>query len=111
MENSNSNYEEALKRVQRIKKWYTNLLMFFIVNTCYLLFYFGVFDNGYVSHWIPWWSPVLMITIWSVSLIVQYLYIHNSSFIVSYFKNWETRKINEYLEQQDPNPSKNGRWE
>ena len=100
MKNSEEKYIEARKKVQKIKDFYTHLMVFIVVN----LFLFGI--NWYtIDLRYPWFLWVLFG--WGIGLAFDYLKAFDKNPMFN--KDWEERKINEYMnkdQQQDQQ-----RWE
>ncbi len=98
MKNSEDNYLEAKQKVQKIKKFYSHLIVFLIVN----LFLAGL--NYYQNSWsYPWF---LWVTAgWGIGIVFDYL----SAFEINpvFNKKWEERRINEYMEKEE----KRQHWE
>ena len=111
MENQKSSFERAQKRVKDIKAWYSHLSVYLTINGVYLLFYFGLFDRGAVSGYIPWWSPVSMLVGWGIGLMIHYIMVHKGNFINRSYKSWEERKIKEYLDREEAQRADLNKWE
>lgn len=106
-----SSFERAQKHVQDLKGWYNHLLVYVVVNSAYLLFYFGLFDRGAISSYIPWWSPVIMLVAWGISVGIHFIVVNKGNFINRSYKNWENRKIKEFLEREEAKQADINKWE
>ena len=86
-------YAKARKRVQEIKGFYSHLASFVMVNLLLL----GINLATSPRHlWFYW--PLLW---WGLGLVIHGLKTFN--FIPFFGKEWEQRKINEYLENEQKN--------
>ncbi len=107
----NSNYTEAAKRVKKLKNFYNSIPVYIVVCLAYFAFCTGLFDDGAISSYIPWWSPVIMASCWGMGLLIYYFYITRGSKIEHKYKKWEQRKIKEYLEQEEEKSSSINNWD
>tara|TARA_R100000988_G_C3988258_1_gene161125 strand:+ start:147 stop:479 length:333 start_codon:yes stop_codon:yes gene_type:complete len=104
----NTKYERALKRVERIKKFYKHVRVYIIINIIFLLLkvkILSVIKNGDFSdvqfeHWLNL-NVYGTALIWGVGLLLHGLYVFQNKF--TFFKNWEERKLKEILEQEENN--------
>ena len=87
----NSNYTEAAKRVKKLKNFYNSIPVYIVVCLAYFAFCTGLFDDGAISTYIPWWSPVIMASCWGMGLLIYYFYITRGSKIEHKYKKWEQR--------------------
>lgn len=95
-------YKRALKQVRECRNWYTHLFIYILVNTGVQLFYWGAFDGGTYSGYIPWWARFMMPSFWGVSLVIHYFYAFKPSLWENnVFKRWEEKKIQEYMLQDE----------
>lgn len=83
--NEKINYEIAKNRVIRLKKFYSNLIVFMVV----LLLFYGI---KFLKYELVDWSQIrvnLIFVIWGLILLIQAvkLFLFNS--------NWEGKKISE----------------
>ena len=111
MNEQESSFERAQKHVQDLKGWYNHLLVYVVVNSAYLLFYFGLFDRGAISSYIPWWSLVIMLVAWGISVGIHFIVVNKGNFINRSYKNWENRKIKEFLEREEAKQADINKWE
>lgn len=91
-------YFKAKKKVEAIKSFYTNVIMyiFFICALAGLNYYV----NGLRHPWFLWAAFG-----WGLGLLFQAIKVFNWPLMG---KNWEDKKIREYMEEdkQDGNPSR-----
>ncbi|ADF52755.1 MAG: histidine kinase [Zunongwangia sp.] len=91
MKNSEEKYIEARRKVQKIKDFYTHLMVFIVVN----LLLFGI--NWYtIDLSYPWFLWVFFG--WGIGLAFDYLKAFDKNPMFS--KDWEERKINEYMNEE-----------
>ncbi|AVR46106.1 histidine kinase [Christiangramia fulva] len=97
MENSQDSYSNAKKRVEELREFYTHLFSFVIIN----LFLAGL--NYYTNKWAyPWF---LWVTFgWGIGMLFSALKVFRIN--PFYNKEWEERKIREYMEKENRE-----RWE
>lgn len=110
-------YEDAVKHVKRIKGFYKHVITYVIINIIILIIkrkaiYFVVnnttnIDQGFEDwmHINIWSTPV----IWGIILIIHGLYVYRFKF--SFFRNWEERKIKEFMNDDSDGHSNNKGWE
>lgn len=92
-------YENAKKRVKKEKDFYTHLTVYIVINTALLLMHLGVFQRGLSHLNIPTWSMFTTPIGWGIGLFFHWLTVFKDKF--AYFKNWEDRKIKEYMDKED----------
>ena len=96
-ERLNDDYVRARKRVEELKAFYYSLISYvFVIPFLIFIWY------KYSSHTIQWfWFPMFG---WGLSLAIQAyrVFVDNGAFGA----NWEKKKIEEYMSQED----QNGRW-
>ena len=93
-QNTDLEYQIAQRRVQKIKRFYTHLMVylslnsFFIINNIYNLrnndsiFQFSIFSTAFF---------------WGIGLLVHGLSVFNFSFFLG--EKWEEKKIKEFMEK------------
>ncbi|WP_310994206.1 2TM domain-containing protein [Aequorivita marina] len=98
IDKEDNRYLRAKKRVERIKGFYTNLMMYiiFIAALAGLNYYTNQFRN-------PWflWAAFG----WGIGLLFQAMNVFNWSFFVG--KDWEERKIKEFMDDDDDRENNN----
>ena len=83
-------YQEALKRVKKIKGFYSHLLVYLVVNTMLVVLQYNNLDAGE--------------NFWSTGVLAHALSVFIPTILVG--KNWEERKIKELMEKEKQN-----KWE
>jgi len=94
-------YDRARKQVALEKGWYSHLFIYLFINIALQLFYSGVFDNGNISNHIPWWVRLTTPGIWGLNLIGHWIYVFKRVRIGNPLKNWEEKKIQQFIEQEE----------
>lgn len=94
-------YDRAAKRVKRIKGFYSHLLVYVVINIMIVIINVQELDpnESYFQ-----WHNFTTLGFWGIGLLAHGLSVFMPDFILG--KNWEERKIKEYMERQ-----KNDRWE
>ena len=88
----NNKYIRAVERVEEIKGFYSSLIAYCIVIPFLIFIYFKYTPNS-----IQWfWFPIMG---WGIGLIFQGLKAFNYNPILG--SNWEDRKIQEYMNEED----------
>jgi len=100
MEEQETKYTRAKKRVHDLKGFYTHLSIYLLINCLLQLFYAGVFDTGTISKHFPYWVRFTTPFFWGLSLAGHAIWVFYGKFFNNIFKGWEERKINEILERQ-----------
>ncbi len=101
-------YERAKKRIKEIKGFYSHLTVYLIINTLLILFRIGLFQNGIFGMRDPSWSLFITPFFWGIGLAFHGLYVFQYKF--GFFRNWEERKIKEYMEKEEEEIKRNNRW-
>jgi len=94
-------YQQALKRVKRIKGFYTHLLVYAVINAMVLLMQFTD-REGSKDFW--QWQTFGMAIFWGMGLGAHFMSVFIPAVLLS--KDWEARKITELMEKD-----KNNKWE
>ncbi|MEZ4878413.1 MAG: 2TM domain-containing protein [Flavobacterium sp.] len=94
-------YDQALKRVKRIKGFYTHLIVYIVINIAVFISNYQQLEPNEPFFGIKLFSTPLF---WGIGLLAHGL----SVFMPTWFlgKDWEERKIKELMEKQ-----KNNKWE
>lgn len=96
-------YQQALKRVKKIKGFYSHLLVYIVINTMLLIVnYANLNDHGNGNFWK--WQTFNTLIFWGLGLAVHGLTVFMPSFALG--KDWEQRKIKEIMDKE-----KNNKWE
>ncbi len=94
-------YERAAKRVKRIKSFYSHLVVYVVINIMVVIINIQNLDAG-ESYFK--WQNFTTFGFWGIGLLIHGLSVFMPDFILG--KNWEERKIKEYMEKE-----RNNRWE
>ncbi len=97
MENSENNYQRAKERVEELKKFYSHLLSYIVVNI--FLAAVNYYSNQWEYPWFLWATGG-----WGIGLIFDAL----KAFQINpmFNKDWEERKIKDFMREE-----KKQRWE
>lgn len=106
MKTNNTAYDRALKRVEDIKKFYSHLRVYIIINVLLLLIkakILSLIDGGslqdlHFERWLDWNSYGTAI-LWGIGLLIHGLYAFHYKF--NFIKKWEERKIEELMNNND----------
>ena len=105
MENLNSDqirYEEAVKKVKKLKGFYTHALVYLVINSMIVILNIQNLKPG-ESYF--QFENFLIAFFWGLGLLA-----HAMGTFIPYFilgKDWEERKINQLMEQE----RKGNKWE
>lgn len=91
-------YEKAKKRVKDIKGFYTHATVYFLVNLFLLLAQLGLFSGNFRLG-MPEWGYFTTPFFWGIGLFFHGLHVFKDN--ISLFKDWEQRKIREYMEKEE----------
>lgn len=89
-------YKKAKKRVDDIKGFYIHLTIYCVVNFVLLLIAADVF-NGLDAIHFPHWAHFTTPFFWGIGLFFHGLHVFGRN--ISFFRNWEERKIKEYMDK------------
>lgn len=94
-------YQQAMKRVKRIKGFYTHLIVYLVINTVLIIVNYNQTDVNY-----HFWSYQTFNTpfFWGIGLLAHGLSVFMPGMVMG--KDWEERKIKELMEKE-----KNNKWE
>jgi hypothetical protein len=93
-------YQQALKRVKRIKGFYSHLMIYVVINT-------GILIANYMSNKPEIffrWEMFSTAMFWGIGLLAHAFSVFLPSIMMG--KDWEERKINELMEKEKQN-----KWE
>ncbi|WHT39813.1 2TM domain-containing protein [Myroides sp. mNGS23_01] len=82
---------QAKKNVEKMKKFYAHLTMYIMVNT-FLIVLNLMTDARFM------WSLIVVLS-WGIGLVADWMKTYNYHFFLG--KDWEDRKIREYMDQQN----------
>ena len=94
-------YQEAAKRVKKIKGFYTHLTVYIVVNTMIIIVNVQNLDEGESFFKFKTFSTALF---WGIGLAAHGLSVFLPSLIMG--KDWEEKKIKELMEKEKKN-----KWE
>lgn len=94
-------YHEALKRVKRIKGFYTHALIYLVVNIMIVIINIQNLEAG-ESYF--QWHNFITLFFWGIGLLSHGLSVFLPTMILG--KNWEERKIKELMDKE-----MNSKWE
>ncbi|WP_396174894.1 2TM domain-containing protein [Flavobacterium sp.] len=94
-------YQEALKRVKKIKGFYTHAIVYVIINLMIIIVNYQNLDPGESYFQYKNFTTLLF---WGIGLVAHGF----SVFVPQWFlgNNWEERKIKELMDKE-----KNSKWE
>jgi len=114
MENYNQEkYIRAKNKVKQIKRFYIHLTVYIIINLIIFIrgnieiFLENDVENKNLLDWIDWnifYTPVL----WGIGLFFHGLFVFQNRF--KGLKNWEDRKMKEFLEKEEEDLQYNNKW-
>lgn len=94
-------YERAAKRVKSIKGFYSHLMVYIVINIVIVIINVQNLDAG-ESYFK--WQNFTTLGFWGIGLFAHGMTVFMPAIILG--KNWEERKIKEYMEKE-----RNNRWE
>lgn len=94
-------YDQALKRVKRIKGFYTHLVIYIVINIIILISNYQQLGPNESFFGIRMFSTPIF---WGIGLLAHGLSVFMPTILLG--KDWEEKKINELMEKQ-----KNNKWE
>ncbi len=95
-DNEKKKFEQAKKRVEEIKGFYTHLIIYILVNIFLLLAAMGIFKGNF-GLYMPDWAHFTTPFFWGIGVLFHGLYVFK--FKSGLFKKWEERKIREFMER------------
>jgi len=94
-------YQEALKRVKKIKGFYTHLMIYIIINIGLLITKYVNMDTD-DNFWR--WQTFNTVLFWGIGLAAHGLSVFMPGMLMG--KDWEERKIREFMDKEKQN-----KWE
>ncbi len=94
-------YERAAKRVKRIKGFYSHLVVYVVINIMIVIINIQNLDAGESYFKLENFTTFAF---WGIGLMIHGVTVFMPDFILG--KNWEERKIKEYMENERTN-----KWE
>lgn len=94
-------YQQALKRVKRIKGFYSHLMIYIVINAMLLIVNYKNHDGN--EHF--WrWQTFNTVIFWGIGLVAHCLSVFLPTFMLG--NDWEERKIKELMDKEKQN-----KWE
>ena len=89
---SDERYDKAKKRVEELKKFYSNLVTYIVVNIVLIIIYFVTSPGSLWFYWIT--------IFWGIAILLQAsrVFIFKGKFLG---EEWEQKKIKEILEKEE----------
>jgi uncharacterized integral membrane protein len=94
-------YQQALKRVKRIKGFYSHLMVYIVINVMLLIVNYKNSDAN-ENFWR--WQMFSTALFWGIGLLGHALSVFMPTMLIG--KDWEERKIKELMEKEKQN-----KWE
>jgi hypothetical protein len=91
-------YQQALKRVKRIKGFYSHLVVYVVINVLLLIVNYKSSSEGW--RWEMFITPFF----WGIGVLAHALSVFLPTILMG--KDWEERKIKELMEKERQN-----KWE
>ena len=93
-----SKYENAFKRVKRIKGFYSHLLVYIVINIMIIIVNVQSLDKGETYISLKNFSTTLF---WGIGLAAHGLSVFGPNIVLG--ENWEEKKIKELMEKEKLN--------
>jgi len=93
-----SKYENAFKRVKRIKGFYSHLLVYIVINIMIIIVNVQSLDKGETYISLKNFSTALF---WGIGLAAHGLSVFGPNIVLG--ENWEEKKIKELMEKEKLN--------
>jgi 2TM domain len=94
-------YQEALKRVKKVKGFYTHLIVFIVIN---IMIFIVKYQELEVNENFLQFKTFFTFLCWGVGLFAHGLSVFLPSMVLG--RDWEERKIKQLMEKD-----KNNKWE
>lgn len=102
-------FERAEKRVKAIKGFYTHLIVYLVVNIFLLIIQLNQFDFNFSDTNITIFAYLSTPFFWGIGLFFHGLYVFQHKFKL--FRNWEERKIKEYMDKEEEDFKNTTKWD
>ncbi len=102
-------YERAKKQMEEIKGFYTHLVVYLVINIALFLVNIGLFNKGWMGVEFNGWAIFSTPFFWGIGLVAHGLYVFQHKF--RFFKDWEERKIKQYMDEEEEEFKKTSRWD
>jgi len=107
--NDQEKLERVKKQVKEIKGFYTHLSIYLAVNVMLMLSQMGLFNNGFFNVHVPAWSAFTTPFFWGIGLTFHAFRVFHHKF--AFFKGWEERKTQEYMDKEEEEFKNTTRWD
>ena len=104
-----SKYERAKKKVEDIKGFYTHLSIYLVINGLMLLAALGIFEGTFIPFQFPDWSYFTTPFFWGIAIFIHWMYVFKSKLMP--FRDWEERKIKQFMEEEEKDFLNNNPWD
>jgi hypothetical protein len=94
-------YQQALKRVKKIKGFYTHLMVYVVINIGLLI---ANYRNSDANENFWQWQTFNTVFFWGIGLIAHAMSVFMPGMLMG--KDWEEKKIRELMEKEKQN-----KWE
>ena len=94
-------YQQALKRVKKIKGFYTHLMVYVVINTGLLI---ANYRNSDANENFWHWQTFNTVIFWGIGLVAHGMSVFMPEILMG--KDWEEKKIKELMEKEKQN-----KWE
>ncbi|MEM7486762.1 MAG: 2TM domain-containing protein [Bacteroidota bacterium] len=104
MKNIEASREKARKRVKQLKKFYSHLSIYIIINIvifCVKAYHYDFFQNMgseafEANNWLIW-DLVSTPVVWGIFLIIHAIRVFSHSSV----EKWEAKQIQKYMEKEE----------
>ncbi len=105
MDNEYMRLEQARKRVGQLKKFYSHIMVFIVVNIALIILKLHLFDSlrnwnkGVEFNNVSWtdWEIIATPLIWGVFLVGHGIWVFSRPFT----KRWEERQIQKFIDEEN----------
>lgn len=94
-------YQQALKRVKKIKGFYTHLMVYVVINIGLLI---ANYRNSDANENFWQWQTFNTVFFWGIGLVAHAMSVFMPGMLMG--KDWEEKKIRELMEKEKQN-----KWE
>jgi len=102
-------FERVQKKVKDIKGFYTHLVVYLVVNIFIILIQLRAFNFEMGNFDITVYGYLSTPFFWGIGLLFHGLYVFQHKF--KFFRDWEERKIKEFMEKEDEEFKNTSNWE
>ena len=102
MEHKEEKYIRARERVTALKRFYGKLVSYII----FMIFFAAI--NYYTNEWNNMWF-LWIAFFWGIGMVVEAGKVFGFSLLFG--KHWESKKIKELMEDEEPESTRQNRWE